>query len=312
MRKNIRDVGRARHWLRLRDKIRKSPTGPDRLALLRRFGDEIRALMPMVVKASTVEKDDITRAHEVATAHGVVIGAWLQLDPMNPGWPGRDRMFVTRREDLINTCSVLSTLGFFPPEQVADLVELVDTEGRDAMVPGLEAPGYPAEEILTMLWESAVESGRSKRRWREQMAGDLDWVDPTWLESPAVWRSCAIFDASDPVTELCRVMPGEGADNPVGLVAMIKIARADAHGLAELWQDSGWESVVVNRNDSLGLYDTLMNADMGRPLAVMLSIGAMASQPHVSRAAIRERESGLLGELSDDQFNEVMEEFLGF
>lgn len=312
MRKNIKDVGRARHWLRLRDRIRKSRNGPERLNLLRRFGDEIRNLMPMVVKASTVEKDDITRAHEVATAHGVVIGAWLQLDPMNPDWPGRDRMFVMRREDLINTCSVLSTLGFFPPEQVAYLVEQVDLEGSAAVVPGLESPGYPAEEILAKLWDSAVESGRSKRRWREQMSGDPDWVDPAWLESPAVWRSCAIFDVSDPVTEQCRLLPAKAGDRPAGLVALVKVARADAHRLAELWTESGWESVVVNRNDSLSLYDVLMHADMGKPLAVMLAIGAMASQSHVSRTVIRRRESGLLGELSDDKFNEVMGEFLGF
>ncbi|MDR1744347.1 MAG: hypothetical protein LBS30_01175 [Planctomycetota bacterium] len=310
MMKNIRNVGRARSWLRLRDAIRGTVNQPDRENLLRRFGEEIRALMPMTVKASPLERDSIARAHEVAVAQGVLIGAWLQLDPLNPTWPGRDRLYVIRREDLVNSCSVLSTLGFFPPEQVADIVDRVDAEGRRAAIPGLESPGVPAGEIPGMLWESAVESARSKKRWRAQCGDHAAWADPSWRDSPAVWRSCAIVDVADPVAEQCRALPGNGGETPAGLVAVVTVARTDAESLADKWLKSGWVTTVVNRNDSLGLYNALTGADMGRPFAVMLALGSMSVRLHISRTALRRREAGLLGEMSDEQFNEVMGAFL--
>ncbi len=308
----IRDLGRARRWLRLRNRIRGADTSQERQRLLRRFGEEIRRLTPTLAKkASTVEREDITRADEVAAAHGVVIGAWLQLDPRNPEWPGRDRLFVIRREDLINTCSALSTFGFFPVDLAAALVERVDTEGRKAVVPGLEAPGFPAEEIPELLWESALESGRGKRVWRERVGEDAEWVETSWRDMPAVWRSVAIFDAADPVTEQCRVLPGREGDKPAGLVALVKVGHVEAQEMSDSWTAAGWRTAVVGRYDSLGLYEALTSADMGIPFAVMLATTSASTRLHISKTALRRRESGLLGEMSDAQFNDLMGEFLG-
>lgn len=310
----MKNPGRARNWLRLRDAIRSAEKDADRRVLLRHFGEEIRVLMPSVVKAAMIESDEIARANEVASAQGVLVGAWLQLDPMNPTWPGRDRLYVIRREDLVNACAVLSTLGFFPADQVAGFVGQVDAEGRKAMIPGIEAPGVPAGEVPGLLRESAVESARSKKRWRDQCvrigAENASWADASWRDSPAVWRSCALFDAADPVTEECRALPGAGEEAPAGLVAIVKTPRGDADGLADRWTESGWTTAILSRDDSVGLYESLTGADMSKPFAVMLTIGSPSARMHVSRTAIRRREEGLLGEMSDDQFNDVMEEFL--
>lgn len=306
----IRDLSRARRWLKLRDTIRRTRTESERSALLRCFGEEIRALMPSMTKASTVEREDIARAREVATAQGVVIGAWMQMDPANPDWPGRDRLFVIRREDLINTCSVLASLGFFPPELVPEIVERVDNEGRRASVPGLEVPGCPPEEVPDLLWDSAVESARSKRRWREQIGDGAEWADPAWSASPAVWRSVAIFDIADPVTEQCRVLPGRDGERPAGLAVVVKAGREEAPNLADVWAESGWNAAVVGHDDCLGLYDALTTADMGTPFAVILATGSGPALPHISKTALRRREAGLLGELSDDQFHELMGEYV--
>ncbi len=48
------------------------------------------------------------------------------------------------------------------------------------------------------------------------------------------------------------------------------------------------------------------------PLAIMIAIGQGSGTPHISRTAIRRKESGLLGEMSDEQFNEIMGEVLKF
>lgn len=332
--KNIKNPARARTWLRLRDAIRKTAAAADRKTMLHRFGEEIRTLMPTVMKDAKIDLDELARANEAATAQGVLIGAWLQLDPINPGWPGRDRLFVIRREDLINICAILATFGFFPPSQVAGILGEVDAEGRAAAIPGLEVPGCPASEIPGLLWESAVESAKSKKRWREQCCAPApdgatpdaaaapavsaaSWADPVWRDSPAVWRSCAIFDAADPVTEECMALPGKAGEPsalspaPAGLVALVKVPRGEAADLAERWARSGWETTIVNRDDTVGLYDALVAADMAKPFAVMLTIGSVSARFHVSRTAVRRQEEGLLGEMSDDQFSRVMGEFLG-
>lgn len=305
------NVGVVRRWFTLREKIRAAGSGPDRHRLLRLFGDEIRSIMPLVSRVPTVQRDDINRALEVATAHGAVLGAWLLMDPFNPDWPGRDRLFAFRREDLINSCALLSALGFFPKEDVARLVERVENEGRRAAVPGLEAPGAPSEEIPNLLWESALESARSKRRWREGLSGDVEWVDRAWLDSPAAWRSCGMFDVADPATDECRELPLRPGEEPAGLVALVKVGRNTAARVAESWSLCGWTAEVVNRNDCLNLYEILAVADMAKPLAIMLALSSAPGQPHISRTVIRRREEGLLGEMPDNQFNQLMGERLG-
>lgn len=310
--KFFHDIGRAQRWQKMREDI-KLASGTKRLELLRYFGVQIRALIPSVVRAATVEPEDIARAMEIASMQGAVIGAWLSLDPANPDWPGRDRLFVIRHEDRINACAVLAALGFFPADTVAELVERVDTEGRRAVVPGIEAPGAPAEEIPDLMWESAVESARDKRRWRERLADtDLSWADPAWRDSPATWRTCGVFDAADPVAEKCRDLPLRGGETPAGLVALVKVPHVDAAAHADTWRAHGWETAIVNRSDYLGIYALLENAPLDKPLAVMLGLGKAATPRHISRTTIRRKESGLLGEMSDEQFSEIMGESLKF
>lgn len=305
MLKYIHDIGRARAWKQQRQHIRAA-SGSDRLHLLRQFGDQIRSIIPEVAKAGTVERDDLSRAMDVATIHGAIIGAWLSLDPANPDWPGRDRLFVIRHEDLINTCSALAALGFFPVDVVAELVERVDVEGRKAVIPGIESPGVPAEEIPDLMWESALESARSKRRWRDALGGRLDWADPAWRETSAVWRTCGLFDIADPVTAKCRDLPTREGESPAGLTVLVKVPHSDVRAVVDEWYAHGWEAVMVNRTDCLSLYEALVSADMDKPLAVMLGSGIVAQMPHISRTAIRRRESGLLGEMSDEMFSEIM------
>ncbi len=310
--KFFHDIGRAQRWQQMRKRIRQA-SGTERLKLLRYFGDQIRALMPSMARAATVEPEDIARAMEVASTQGAVIGAWLSMDPANPTWPGRDRLFIVRHEELINTCAALAALGFFPPAKVVDLVERVDEEGRRAFVPGIESPGVPAEEIPDLMWESAVESARNKRRWRERLsAKDLAWADPAWRDSPATWRTCGLFDAADAVTVKCRDLTMRDGERPAGLVLLLKVPRSDITAYADEWASRGWETAIVNRNDCLSLYELLVSASMDKPLAVMMAVGQTATTPHISRTAIRRKESGLLGEMSDEQFNEIMGESLNF
>lgn len=300
------DMQRISRWQKLREQIQFSQNSQQRLDLLRTFGDEIRRFLPDAAKAATVDRDDLARALEVATIHGAIIGSWLDLDPENPDWPGRDRLFIVRRDDLITTCCVFAGLGFFDETIVGSVIDYVDSSGSKAFVPGIEAPGAPVDAIPDLLWESAVESARSKKKWREANINHSNWADEKWAASPAVWRSCAILDTADPVTEKCRYLAARDDDAAAGLVVIIKVPRSEAPQLADSWAECGWDTQLKNRSDCLGIYQTLAEATFERPLAILITVGAMQTPQHISKTIIRRRESGLLGEMSDEQFNALI------
>lgn len=306
------NLAKARRWQEKRKRIRAA-SGAQKLRLLRSFGEEIRALAPTFTRVATVEKQDIASALEVSSAFGAILGGWLNLDPTNPLWPGRDRLFVIRRDDLINACAALSVCGFFPPEEVPELVEAVDARGSAAAVPGIESPGVPADELPRLVWESATESARDKKRWRDALGSGMRdmWFSPGWSDAPETWRTCVVLDVADPVTARCRDLLRRRDEVPAGLVALVKAPEGAAHGVAEDWGSAGWEAVLVDKGDLVRMHDVLSGAKPGVPLAIVLSTSTESEAlPHISRTIVRRRESGLLGEMSDEQFNALMDESL--
>lgn len=303
------DHGRIQRWRKLRERIRCLENGPEKLELVRSFGDEIRLFMPDTVNSPTVDRDDIARALEVATVHGAIIGSWLEIDPANPAWPGRDRLFVVRQEDLVTACCVFATMGFFPMEKVADVVDHVDSAASLAVVPGIEEPGAPAESIPDLLWESGLESAKSKKRWRDANLRHDRWANEKWARSPAAWRSSVLLDTADPVTDGCRRLALRRDEAAAGLTAFVKVPRLDAASVAESWEASGWDVRVFNRTDCLGLHQFLLDNVFDRPVAAMIATGGTSQNPrHISRTYARRRESGLLGEMSDEQFSAMLED----
>ncbi|MCD7908354.1 MAG: hypothetical protein LUH04_11865, partial [Clostridium sp.] len=93
------DPIRTARWRAIRRRIRLGSPA-ERAVLLARLADEVRALTPLAVRASRQDWD-LADCLEMAAALGVVIGGWLALDPTNPEWPGRDRLYLSRRQDHI-------------------------------------------------------------------------------------------------------------------------------------------------------------------------------------------------------------------
>lgn len=308
---NTNTVHEAR-WLTLRRRI-GIVGGPVRLRLLGLFADDVRA-KGAVIAQTRAEQGEIVGYMDAAAILGVIFGAWLALEPTNPAWPGRDRVFVTCREDLLHCCAALSALGFFRVEEVDGFLSRLERDGGNAVIPGIEAPGARQEDIPDLIWESAVESARSKRRWREAMGkdGDTSWAEPRWRDSPAAWRTSAVVNAADPVADMCRVLPARGGEAVAGLAVFVKTPRVDAPDLEERWRDAGWEAAVVNRSDSLGAYDCLAAATMDKPFALILATGRGASARVSARLQVRSGEPELLGEMSDEQFGAIMGESLNF
>lgn len=311
MLKKVFNMQRAVRWRAIRSLIRKADNA-ERYRLLRRFGDEIRSLASDAIRDSANEWD-INVTLELATSIGAILGGWWNAWPPNPEWPGRDRLFLGRRDDLLPVSCCLAGLGFFPVNQVAGIVDAALEQGAEGSIPGLEAPCLPPGTIVELAWESALESGRSKRRWRDFLGGEAgkEWADPVWSDSPETWRTCIALDGLTPEAHTLRDMPARGGERPAGLLVVAVVNRTDAAGIAEEWRAAGWEAVVVARSDCLGLYQTMTSAERGRPQVVVLAVG---TGPALFSTRIREkrRDTGLLGEMSDEQFNALVNESLQF
>lgn len=304
------DAGKAARWRTLRNRIRMAGDA-EKYRLLRYFGDEIRSLAPVAAKASA-NAWDINVTLELATAFGALTGGCWNAWPPNPDWPGRDRLFVCRRSDLLLICCGLANLGFFPTDQVANIVDKALVQERNAVIRGLETPGATPEEMLQLAWESALESARSKRRWRDYLGLETgkEWTAPHWRASSGVWRTYIVFDAFSSEAALCRALPQREGETPACLTALVTAPRSDAAALAEEWRDAGWEAAVVARSDCLGLYQALTSSATDKPSAVLLAIGQTPSAS--SRTGMRRKEPELLGEMSDEQFNTLLGESIQF
>jgi transketolase len=317
---SIYNIAAAKRWQARRQRIRAA-SGSAKLRLLRAFGDELRALPPPAGRApafASVSPGD-------ASLFTALVGAWLSLDPSNPEWPGRDRLYLTSREDLAAACAALSLCGFFPPEKLPDIASHIDASGRNASVPGLEAPGVPSGEIPQLLWESATASVRDKKRWREMFgaggAGHGAWLAPGWRGAAETWRSCVVLDAEDGIASACRDLARRRDEPAAGLVALVKAPEISAPDLIEVWADAGWRAVLVSGGDPLQLHDVLTGAKLDAPLAVVLSIAgrmpmqlsevvASVPRPPAAKVLARRRASELLGELPDEQFSALFDESL--
>lgn len=301
------NIVKARQWQEKRRRIR-SASGAVKLRLLQSFGDEIRALPPAPAAPPP----------EPISFFNAVLGAWLNIDPANPDWPGRDRLFVVPRAELVNACAFLAVCGFFAPEKLPDLVENIGAFGLTATVPGLESPGIAAEEIPHLLWESAVASARDKRRWREVSAsfGHDDWFSPAWRDAPESWRTCVVLDSEAPVAAACRELAGRREDQAVGLVALVNAPEACAAAVVGDWEAAGWRAVMTGARDIARVHDILAEATLEQPFAVVLSVasakGVAAAGAGGAAKAVEKRSGGaeLLGEMSDEAFTALFDESL--
>lgn len=303
------DGERVARWRLFRQRI-AAATSMERYQLLRNYGEDVRGLTPLAAKA-TVWQYDTEESVELAVFLGVLVCGCLTAEPANPGWIGRDRFFIARRQDLLAACSALSGIGFFPPELIPRLLDYA-LHDRHAGIPGLDNPGAGAAEQLAEAWESAVESGRDKRRWRERLGrrADEDWAAAEWRDSPATWRTFVVADARDEAVLEFRRRPENGGELAAGLVAALTVARQDSDAVLDEWRRAGWQTALTEAADYLAIYETLRLPAGDRPLALLLVAGQGLAGLSRRLALRRSRDAQLLGELPDDIFHSLMGESL--
>lgn len=297
------DGARIARW-RARNRSLRAAATDDRFRILREFGDSVRSLAAMAVRASPVPRN-MDASLDLIEALSVVVGGWMSADPYNPDWPGRDRLFIGRRQSLVAACAALASAGFFSPENVARLADEKE-KGYQTFVPGLEAVEAADDDIPLLAWRSAVESERDKRAWRRAFEADSGaaWVDPKWAKVPYLWRTCLVVDSEGREAEICLDLPASDGGTPRGIVVLVATPWDVTNEREERWRLAGWRTAVLDRGDYLSLYTRLTSPAGDEPGAILLSMASSSS------AAKDSENASLLGNLSDEQFGAMFDQTL--
>lgn len=294
------DGARIARW-RMRTRSLRAASGGEQFRTLREFGDSVRSLAAMATRASPVPRN-IDASLDLVEALSVVVGGWLSADPYNPDWPGRDRLFIGRKQSLLAACAALASAGFFSPENVTRLADEKE-KGYAAFIPGLESADA---DMPASAWRSAVASGQDKQAWRHVFETDAGagWVDPNWAKNPYLWRTCLIIDSEGREAEACLGLPSSEGGAPRGISVLVATPWDVTDEHEERWRLAGWNTAILDRSDYLSLYTRLTASPGDEPAAILLSMAASSNRAKESA------QTSLIGNLSDEQFNTMFNQTL--
>lgn len=266
---------------------------------LKRLGEDVRDIA--AIAATVLSRRDASAVNlDLADAVAIFLCGVANLDPLNSEWSGRDRILLEEGDNLLIFCAALARMGFFSPGATTTVIEKAMSD-ESFSLPGVELT--PGGTTLATGWEMAVEARNEKLRWLAAWL-DTSWADPVWRDSPVGWRVFSWLSWRDPAMDGVCSLPTASEEVSAGFTALITAPYEEATRLAELWRELGWDAFVVSRDDRLGLYQTLSRIPEEKPMAVFIGVG------EVYDASRRDHEdTKLLGEMTDEQFHAVMDEY---
>lgn len=189
----------------------------------------------------------------------------LRIRPDDPGWPGRDRLILSKAHGSPALYAALALRGFFPVERLYTYCEPGGLEGHTDMTrtPGLESSGGP----LGMGLSVAVGVALGYR----------------YREDPSARAYCILGDGEcneGNVWEAAMAAAHYRLDNLIAIVDYNKVMAKgftwDLMGVepfAEKWRAFGWDVLETDGHAIVDVHRTLYRArwvqPRGRPIAVI-------------------------------------------
>jgi transketolase len=193
----------------------------------------------------------------------VLYGGVLRVRPAEPGWPGRDRLLVSKGHAAAAVYAALSEAGFFP----ADWLDTYCQDGTRLAghvshhgVPGVELSSGSLGHALSVGCGMALAGQRDGAGYRVFVL-----LSDGECDEGSVWEA-ALF------------APHHRLDNLVALVDYNKIQSfgtvkevLDLHPFADKWRAFGWSVVEADGHDHAQLADLLSTVprEASRPTAVI-------------------------------------------
>jgi transketolase len=172
----------------------------------------------------------------------------MQHDPLNPDWPERDRLILSKGHAAPALYAVLSEAGYFPREE---LVTLRQIGGRlhghpDTMTPGVDVKTGSLGQGLSVAVGMAYAAKLDKASYRIYcILGDGE------LNEGQVWEA-AMTAAHYRLDNIVAIIDR----NKYQLTGLTEEVKA-IEPIADKWQAFGWNTLNINGHDPLAVLDAL-------------------------------------------------------
>lgn len=230
-----------------------------RLAELRGVAREVRRdILEIIHRAGSGHPGGSLSAVEILVA---LYWEVLRHDPANPGWPGRDRLILSKGHGAPALYSVLARRGYFPREELNTLRQfgsILQGHPDSKRTPGVEVSTGSLGQGLSVgvgLALGAKVTGHNYRVFVVLGDGECD--------EGQVWEA-AMSAAHYRLDNLTAVIDFNGVqlDGPTRDIMQLDPFR-------EKWAAFGWQVEVADGHDLEDLTTTLARRPSDRPKAVV-------------------------------------------
>ena len=187
----------------------------------------------------------------------------LNIDPLNPRQPDRDRFIMSKGHCSAALYATLAEAGFFPRERLAEYMKplsMLSGHPDRNKVPGVEANTGPLGHGLPIGVGAAIAAKITGAAWKTfVLTGDGELQEGSNWEA-AMAAAQFRLDNLTVIVDRNRLQQGDETELTVGL-----------EPLAERWRSFGWAVVEMDGHDMTALVETLRGVPFqaGRPSCVI-------------------------------------------
>jgi transketolase len=252
------DPAQATAWRRFRSELESRDTGDRAAALAARAKAARRTIIETIAGAGAGHVGGDLSVIDVLTT---LFDGVLEVDPLNPHWPGRDRFILSKGHCAAALYTTLANAGFFSPAALDTFMRpLSDLNGHPAntKVPGVETSTGPLGHGLPFGVGSAWalrKAGNGARVFVVLGDGEMqegsNWEALMAASQFRLTNLVAVIDRN-------RLQQGARTEETNALDPLPERLRA-----------FGWEVREVDGHDIGELLDVFTVRDRERPLAVV-------------------------------------------
>lgn len=177
----------------------------------------------------------------------------LRHDPLNPGWPDRDRLILSIGHVAPVLYATLAEAGYFPPEEMMTIRKLGSRlqghPARDHQLPGIELSAGSLGQGLSVSVGLALAAKMDRASWRVfSIHGDGE------LQEGSIWEA-AMSASHYHLDNLTAIVDRNGLQIDGNTESVMGLEP-----LAEKWHAFGWQVFACDGNDHTDLLATLQAA----------------------------------------------------
>jgi len=249
-----------------------SPLGPDafaaaraaipareRPAVLREIARELRVNVVRTIAAAGI--GHVGGDFSVADILATLFFGVLRLDPLNPQWPGRDRLILSKGHCAASLYSALAMRGFIPREALGSFAKplsALNGHPNRRKVPGVEANTGPLGHGFPLGVGCAVAARLAGADWRTfVVTGDGELHEGSNWEAAMAAGHRGLSNLTV-VVDRNRLQQGARTEDTNRL-----------EPLADKWRAFGWDVFEIDGHDHAALYDTFTTPPTAKPRCVI-------------------------------------------